>query len=276
MRRLSRLITILALPVLLWTSAASAQEPDALFEAEDWAGAAAAYDALLAAAEDPAKLSPRTAARAAIAHLNLGHRDQAFVWLRRGATLGLPLGFFDNNPALAAARDDARFAEVRQVAERQSFPCRFEPVYRHFDFWVGNWDVYAGETQAGTNTITRNADGCALYESWQSAFGGSGHSVNYVDPATGEWVQVWMGSNGQPIVGRGGFKDGAMRLVGEHILKSGERRPFRMTFTPNEDGSVRQFLEESTDGGKTFAVWFDGRYVRAGSEAGDSEASGSE
>ncbi len=54
-------------------------------------------------------------------------------------------------------------------------------------------------------------------------------------------------------------------------LKTGERRPFRMTFTPQDDGSVRQFLEESTDGGKTFAIWFDGRYVPAGSEPAESE-----
>ncbi len=39
-----------------------------------------------------------------------------------------------------------------------------------------------------------------------------------------------------------------------------------MTFTPQEDGSVRQFLEESSDGGETFSVWFDGRYVPAGTK----------
>ena len=50
------------------------------------------------------------------------------------------------------------------------------------------------------------------------------------------------------------------------MLKTGEKRPFRMTFTPRDDGSVRQFLEESTDGGKTWSVWFDGRYLPAGSE----------
>ena len=57
-----------------------------------------------------------------------------------------------------------------------------------------------------------------------------------------------------------------MTLVGAHVLKTGESRPFRMTYTLNEDGSVRQFMEESTDDGKTFATWFDGRYVPAGSE----------
>ncbi len=111
-----------------------------------------------------------------------------------------------------------------------------------------------------------------LYESWRSASGTEGHSINYVDPATDQWVQAWMGSDGSLISGRGGLEDGAMRFLGEHVLKTGERRPFRMTFTPRDDGSVRQLLEEyvleeATDGGKTWATWFDGRYVPAGSES---------
>ena len=110
-----------------------------------------------------------------------------------------------------------------------------------------------------------------LYESWTSASGSDGHSLNYVDPATDQWVQVWMGADGSLISGRGGLEDGAMRLVGEHVLKTGERRPFRMTFTPNDDGSVRQFLEESTDDGKTWSVWFDGRYLPSGSESPSAE-----
>lgn len=178
------------------------------------------------------------------------------------AAIALPLAL----TALPVAAQAPADADALFEAERKSFPCRHQPVYRQFDFWVGTWDVYAGDNQAGTNTIEKSSEGCMLYESWQSASGGSGHSINYVDPATGEWVQVWMGSGGEPITGRGGLVDGAMRLVGEHVLKSGERRPFRMTFTPGSDGSVRQFLEESTDGGETWSVWFDGRYVRAGSQ----------
>ncbi len=69
----------------------------------------------------------------------------------------------------------------------------------------------------------------------------------------------------------GGLEDDAMRFVGVHVLTTGESRSFRMTFTPREDGSVRQFLEESTDGGKTFSTWFDGRYVPAGSEPAAAE-----
>ncbi len=35
---------------------------------------------------------------------------------------------------------------------------------------------------------------------------------------------------------------------------------------PATQAKVLRALKESTDGGKTFATWFDGRYVPAGSE----------
>ena len=37
----------------------------------------------------------------------------------------------------------------------------------------------------------------------------------------------------------------------------------RITWTPGADGSVRQLWESSADGGTTWSVVFDGRYVRA-------------
>ncbi len=271
MRRLMDSVTsltcILALIALPLAAESTVDKADALFDAEDWAAAANAYEAIWNESEDTAKLPARIPARAANAHLRLGHRDQAISWLERGVELGLPLPYLDGHPGLSALRGEERFEELRKVAERKTFPCRYEERYRDFDFWIGSWDVYdtAGR-KAGTNTIVRASEGCMLYESWTNASGSDGHSLNYVDPATDQWVQVWMGADGSLISGRGGFEDGAMRLLGEHVLKTGESRPFRMTFTPNDDGSVRQFLEESTDSGKTWSVWFDARYLPAGSE----------
>ena len=272
MQHPARPFVLFALLLAFVVSPAGAQSPaetaDALFDAEDWAGAAAAYEAIWEAAEDTSKLPARIPARAANAHLRLGHRDLAIRWLERGVELGLPLPYLDGHPGLSELRDHPGFAELREVAERKTFPCRHQERYRDFDFWIGSWDVYdtAGR-KAGNNTIVRASEGCMLYESWTNASGVDGHSLNYVDPATDEWVQVWMGADGSLITGRGGLEgNGAMFFLGEHVLKTGERRPFSMHFTPQGDGSVRQLLKESTDGGKTWAVWFDGRYLPAGSE----------
>ena len=136
---------------------------------------------------------------------------------------------------------------------------------RQFDFWVGTWDVFGPDgKKAGENTIELQLDGNLLVESWRGAGGGEGRSMNYWDPAKQRWVQVWVDRGGGVIPTEGGFEDGAMRLTGTHVLPSGEVRAFRMTFTPKPDGKIHQFIEESTDDGKTWSTWFDGIYVRKG------------
>ena len=39
-----------------------------------------------------------------------------------------------------------------------------------------------------------------------------------------------------------------------------QRQPFRGTWTPLEDGVVRQHFEQSGDDGATWTTWFDGYY----------------
>ena len=142
-------------------------------------------------------------------------------------------------------------------------PCEADSVYRQFDFWVGEWDVFTPEgQQAGTNRIEKLLRGCLLLEQWKGASGGEGKSINYFDPIRKRWVQTWVDGQGGIISVEGAFEAGAMRFEGEHFYPDGRRELFRMTFTPQEDGSVRQFIEQSRDGGDSWYVWFDGRYVR--------------
>ena len=62
---------------------------------------------------------------------------------------------------------------------------------------------------------------------------------------------------------RGGLTDEGMLLVGHiHNVANGKTAPFRGLWTPLEDGRVRQFFEQSNDGGKTWQTWFDGYYTR--------------
>jgi len=150
-------------------------------------------------------------------------------------------------------------------------PCSERPEFSQFDFWLGDWEVRsaAGE-RAGTNRITRRADGCVLVEEWSSVGGGSGVSVNYYDPAVGEWVQVWNGSGGTQITIRGGLdEEGSMDLRGTlHYVGRDRTVLFRGLWTPLPDGRVRQYFEQSADEGETWQPWFEGFYSRAG-EAGE-------
>jgi hypothetical protein len=195
----------------------------------------------------------------------LGRVNVALTWLDRAVDAGFQaLRPLQIETDLDGLRDDPRFAAIVERVERAASPCRFEPEYSRFDFWLGEWEVrYPDGRIAGTNSIRKAADGCLLLESWSGAGGGSGNSINFYDPATGKWVQTWVDSSGDVISAEGGFRDGAMRLLGTHILKSGERRPFRMTFTPLPNGHVRQLLEEATGGPESWSVWFDGDYAPA-------------
>lgn len=136
-------------------------------------------------------------------------------------------------------------------------------AHRAFDFWLGAWTVRDPDgVVAGHNQITAVHGGCALHEQWASARGSTGSSLNFVDPATGEWVQQWVDSDGDDIRLRGGLRDGAMALEGTLVTGDGKASRLRGTWTPLPDGRVRQLFEESTDDGASWSIWFDGFYQR--------------
>ena len=60
----------------------------------------------------------------------------------------------------------------------------------------------------------------------------------------------------------GGLVDGSMVLEG-HITDYGEKisHDFRGTWTPNADGTVRQFFEQFSATDETWKPWFDGLYT---------------
>jgi hypothetical protein len=146
----------------------------------------------------------------------------------------------------------------------QAYPCRHQPGFSDFDFWIGEWDVaVANGTPAGTNTIQAAEKGCVLIENWTNTAGGTGMSINYLDMATNEWVQVWNAEGGSQINVRGGLTDAGMAMEGTlHVVGSGTTLPFRALWTPLSDGRVRQYFEQSNDGGETWTPWFEGFYTR--------------
>lgn len=135
-----------------------------------------------------------------------------------------------------------------------------------FDFWVGDWNVYGpGGQFGGTNRISKRSNGCLILEEWTSAAGGDGTSMNYLDPATGAWRQIWMGSNTYIDYSGGLNDDGQMELEGEitYFGTNGSRSaPFRGVWTPNDDGSVTQHFTQYNAETESWDIWFTGRYVR--------------
>ena len=134
--------------------------------------------------------------------------------------------------------------------------------YRHFDFWIGNWEVKgpAGQT-IGNNVIEPLAGNCGVHENWKGARGGSGRSLNTYVRTDGKWHQVWVGTGGGLLHLIGGLKDGAMVLEGPSPGPNGTTVLNRVTWTPMPKG-LRQHWETSNDAGKTWTTAFDGFYSK--------------
>lgn len=139
-------------------------------------------------------------------------------------------------------------------------PCR-ATEYRQFDFWVGDWDVRTPDGKpAGSNRIERILGGCALRETWKGAIGTNGTSLNSWDPGTRRWHQTWVGDDGVLLKLEGGLRAGKMVLLGETVSANGERALQRITWSTMAGGRVRQYWEQSSDAGKTWAIAFEGIY----------------
>jgi len=130
--------------------------------------------------------------------------------------------------------------------------------YRQFDFWLGEWEVFLPTgKKAGDSRIEAISAGCALLENWSGNGGFSGKSLNSYDSGDKQWHQSWVDSSGSRLELAGSYADKRM------VLASGSGAAMqRIAWSVNDDGSVRQLWESSADGGKTWAVQFDGKYVR--------------
>jgi len=138
--------------------------------------------------------------------------------------------------------------------------------HRAFDFWIGTWDVTAaGQDQpSAVNRISREHAGCVLREDYRTSGGYTGMSMSFYDAAREKWHQTWMGADGSAL-----FIEGGPNAQGEMVL-SNRNTPYykegmpinRITWTPMENGSVRQHWQASQDGGQAWTTVFDGLYVK--------------
>lgn len=169
------------------------------------------------------------------------------------------LAFLTLVPAGANAQQSA--VATGTTASRPA-TCAEEP-HRAFDFWVGSWVVQdsAGNV-LGQNEIQPIAGDCGLLESWRGASGGTGRSLNFYDPGTGRWNQVWVGAGAVFLRLEGGLEDGAMVMEGERSTPAGPVLD-RIRWIPQSGGRVLQEWLTSADGGGTWNTIFRGTYVPA-------------
>lgn len=138
--------------------------------------------------------------------------------------------------------------------------------HHQFNFWIGEWDVTnpAGKA-AGHSRIDAILDGCVIMENWTGAGGSNGKSFNIYNATLDRWEQYWVDNGGTRLMLSGNLVNGAMVLEGRQDKpdpKTGIVQRERITWTPNDDGSVRQHWERSVDNGKSWQSSFDGMYRR--------------
>ena len=250
---------ILAL-ILLVSGVARGQAPpstaaaDALFKKGDYAGAAAAYEALAPA--------PIPMFNAACAWVRAGDKERALAVLERAVAGGFRLlKLLETDEDLAAIRSEPRFQKLLATVRERLHPCGSRPESRQLDFWIGEWNVLDASGQpVGSSRVELVLESCVVLESWTGRGGGSGKSFNAWDPQSRTWQQFWVDDSGTLTHYTGELRDGALRY---QTAPDGSRVR-RLTFSRLDSGRVRQLAERSTDGGKSWATTFDFTYVKKG------------
>lgn len=194
-------------------------------------------------------------------HSIKGEDAEAVEWLEKAAATGA--GIYQ---ALETTEEFNRLRQndaFQQLIEKIR-PCN-TPAHRLLDFWVGSWKVVTGEDQrqVGKNSINRILNGCAIIENWESLGGSEGKSLFYYHDVEKTWKQVWI-TDGQGLKEKhliAVLDGGAVRFQGEIRLPNGDIVLDRTTLVPLPENRVRQVIEQSSDGGETWQVAFDALYT---------------
>jgi hypothetical protein len=151
----------------------------------------------------------------------------------------------------------------------QRSPCA-NPVYRQFDFWVGEWEAFAiNGKKAGDSKISIILDSCVVLEEWTSAAASNGvryagKSFNTYNAATNQWQQTWVdnaaGSN-EYLTGK--YEDKKIIFTtGPFAFSKDTTATRRLTFFNVSKDRVRQLGEITKDKGTTWNTEYDLEYRR--------------
>ncbi len=151
-------------------------------------------------------------------------------------------------------------------AQQPAHPCATDTLYRSFDFWIGDWEVYATNgKKAGDSRIELILDSCIILENWTGSGGTyTGKSFNTYNAYTRQWQQTWVdNSSGTTEYLRGTAEKDRIIFYADNVSDfSGKNFMRRLTFYNLGVDKVRQFGERSDDGGKTYKAEFDLEYRR--------------
>ena len=133
------------------------------------------------------------------------------------------------------------FSSVSGFANSSQPVCGTDkPPYRDFDFLVGSWKFFTMDgKEIGAQVYTKKEKGCLIQEDWSTIWGDTGTGINFVDPATNKWRQVWM-SPSYHIDYSGGLNENG-QFVLEGTIYPNDGKPaskIKGIYSKKKDGSV--------------------------------------
>lgn len=155
-------------------------------------------------------------------------------------------------------------------AGAQGSPCGANPVYRAFDFWIGEWEAYGPKgNKAGDSKISLILDSCIVLEEWTSTGTAAGvtyagKSFNTYNATTNQWQQTWVDNVGGSTAYLEG-KAGENNMVFQtkpFVFKKDTMAIRKLSFYRLAPDKVRQHGEITKDNGGTWVTEYDLEYRR--------------
>lgn len=198
-------------------------------------------------------------------YAQIGNEQQLKKLLKRSSEDGFGgWAFLKNDSIIGPYLNDATYSNIIKKMKENAYPCLTNKDNRHFDFWLGTWDVYARGGKVGVNVVTMAEGGCAIHENYSTKGSYFGQSINYFDPIDKKWHQHYVGAGGDIYnYIETNRSEGMLEFQSQFLNPNTKKQSLsKLTFTLNEDGSVRQLFETSFDDGKTWTPGFDGLYKK--------------
>lgn len=118
--------------------------------------------------------------------------------------------------------------------------------YRDLDFLVGEWEFFTLKGKKIANqTYHKKEKGCLILEEWNTISGETGTGMNFFDPESKKWRQVWMSPRFHIDYSGGVDESGNLILEGRIYPNDGKTSSaVKGIYTRNPDGSItKEFLK---------------------------------
>lgn len=167
------------------------------------------------------------------------------------------LSLLGHSPFASATNDSP---QTKPQPPASSIACASEQSpYRDFDFLVGNWEFFTQDgKKIADQSYSSRGQGCLILEDWKELSGATGTGMNFVDPTTGKWRQVWMSASFHIDYSGGKIENGNFVLEGRIYPNNGAPSSgFKGIYAKQADGSVTKeflMLDEKSNTWKRFFI----------------------